>query len=250
MHAECAARVHWRFPCENGAVNAESLPRALEGIVGSDFSDPTNERIIYLSALGLAVVGLALLTGTILWWRRGRQEHPVLAPLEVTVDVGSITYARPVPRRVRSRWNGRNPSTCKRSFAACPKRSTTCANPAPSRSSQTRAPPLQLMPKVKRPSNLLSRSGRSKPTRPKRRSQPTTQRKSRSLRPTRRRWRSRDRHCSLSHRSRRRRHQSRPQRLRSKCSRLGQTTHWSSYPSHAPFREGCAYYRVRTWLMV
>jgi hypothetical protein len=64
-------------------VNAESLPRALEGIVGGDFNDPTNERIIYLSALGLAVVGLALLVGTILWWRRGRQEHPVLAPLEV-----------------------------------------------------------------------------------------------------------------------------------------------------------------------
>ena len=64
-------------------MNAESLPRALEGIVGGDFNDPTNERIIYLSALGLAVVGLALLVGTILWWRRGRQEHPVLAPLEV-----------------------------------------------------------------------------------------------------------------------------------------------------------------------
>jgi hypothetical protein len=83
MHAECAARVHWRFTCENGAVNAESFPRALEGIVGSDFSDPTNERIIYLSALGLAIVGLALLAGTILWWRRGRQEHPALSPLEV-----------------------------------------------------------------------------------------------------------------------------------------------------------------------
>lgn len=80
---ECAARVHWRFTCENGAVNAESLPRALEGIVGSDFSDPTNERIIYMSALGLAIVGLALLAGTILWWRRGRQEHPALSPLEV-----------------------------------------------------------------------------------------------------------------------------------------------------------------------
>lgn len=64
-------------------MNAESLPRALQGIVGGDFSDPTNERIIYLSALGLAIVGLALLVSTILWWRRGRQEHPALAPLEV-----------------------------------------------------------------------------------------------------------------------------------------------------------------------
>ncbi|MEY2414714.1 MAG: hypothetical protein QOH53_48 [Ilumatobacteraceae bacterium] len=83
MHADCTARVHQRFTCENGPVNAESLPRALEGIVGSDFSDPTNERIIYLSALGLAIIGLALLAGTILWWRRGRQEHPALSPLEV-----------------------------------------------------------------------------------------------------------------------------------------------------------------------
>lgn len=64
-------------------MNAESVPRALAGVVAGDFSDPTNERIIYLSALGLAVVGLALLAGTILWWRRGRQEHPALAPLEV-----------------------------------------------------------------------------------------------------------------------------------------------------------------------
>jgi hypothetical protein len=52
-------------------------------VIAGDFSDPTNERIIYLSALGLAIVGLVLLVGTILWWRRGRQEHPVLAPLEV-----------------------------------------------------------------------------------------------------------------------------------------------------------------------
>ena len=69
--------------CENGRVNAKSLPRALHGVVAADFSDPTNERIIYLSAAGLALVGLALLVGTILWWRRARQEHPSLAPLEV-----------------------------------------------------------------------------------------------------------------------------------------------------------------------
>lgn len=57
--------------------------RALDGIFVADFSDPTNERLIYLSAAGLVLVGLALLVGTILWWKRGRQEHPVLAPLEV-----------------------------------------------------------------------------------------------------------------------------------------------------------------------
>jgi hypothetical protein len=60
-----------------------SLPHAVRGVVGGDFSDPTNERIIYLSAAGLAIVGVCLLVGTILWWRRGRQEHPALAPLEV-----------------------------------------------------------------------------------------------------------------------------------------------------------------------
>jgi hypothetical protein len=66
--------------CENGAVIGTS--RAVVGIVG-DFSDPTNERIIYLSAAGLALLGLGLLLATIVWWRRGRQEHPALAPLEV-----------------------------------------------------------------------------------------------------------------------------------------------------------------------
>jgi len=64
-------------------VHAKSPGRALEGIVGATFSDPTNERLIYLSAIGLVLVGVALLVGTILWWRRGRPEHPVLAPLEV-----------------------------------------------------------------------------------------------------------------------------------------------------------------------
>jgi hypothetical protein len=61
------------------------------GVVGSDFSDPTNERLIYLSAAGLVVVGVLLLIGTILWWRRGRQEHPALAPLEV---LGSRPWAK------------------------------------------------------------------------------------------------------------------------------------------------------------
>lgn len=72
-------------------MNAKSLPRALHGIVAADFSDPTNERIIYLSAAGLAVVGFALLLGTIMWWRRARQEHPSLGPLEV---MGARAWAK------------------------------------------------------------------------------------------------------------------------------------------------------------
>jgi hypothetical protein len=74
----------WRVPtCENGSVHAKSPGRALHGILSATFSDPTNERLIYLSAAGLVLIGLALLIGTIIWWHRGRQEHPVLAPLEV-----------------------------------------------------------------------------------------------------------------------------------------------------------------------
>jgi hypothetical protein len=64
-------------------VTVPSTSRASIAILSGDFNDPTNERLIWLSAAGLAVVGLALLIGTIIWWRRGRQEHPVLAPLEV-----------------------------------------------------------------------------------------------------------------------------------------------------------------------
>lgn len=60
-----------------------STRRVLGVVIGGNFNDPTNERLIFLSAAGLAVVGIALLVGTILWWRRGRQEHPSLAPLEV-----------------------------------------------------------------------------------------------------------------------------------------------------------------------
>jgi hypothetical protein len=60
-----------------------SLRRAVDGVLAADFNDPTNERLIYLSAAGLVLVGLGLLVGTLIWWRRGRQEHPALAPLEV-----------------------------------------------------------------------------------------------------------------------------------------------------------------------
>ena len=80
----------WRSACENARVTVLSTRRVL-GVVGSNFNDPTNERLIFLSAAGLAVVGIALLVGTILWWRRGRQEHPALAPLEV---LGSRAWAK------------------------------------------------------------------------------------------------------------------------------------------------------------
>ncbi len=68
---------------KNGGVQVQSVRRVAGVLAGGSFSDPTNERIIYLSAAGLALLGALLLFGTIRWWRRGRQEHPVLAPLEV-----------------------------------------------------------------------------------------------------------------------------------------------------------------------
>ena len=125
--------------CENGAVNVSSLPRALDGHLAGDFNDPTNERIIYLSAAGLVVVGLALLLGTIVWWRRGRQEHPALAPLEVMsarawekAPEGDrrrrLDQVRhPVPELPTNR-SLPSPSTCRHWCAACRRRSTTSAS--------------------------------------------------------------------------------------------------------------------------
>ncbi len=77
--------------CETDRVIVLSASRAPAVVVASDFSDPTNERIIFLSAAGLVLVGVGLLVGTILWWRRGRQEHPALSPLEV---MGSRPWAK------------------------------------------------------------------------------------------------------------------------------------------------------------
>ncbi len=90
-------------------MNAESLGRAVDGIVAGDFNDPTNERLIYLSAAGLAIVGIGLLVGTIWWWRRGRQEHPALAPLEV---MGARAWVRaPEGERKRRLEHARLPGT-------------------------------------------------------------------------------------------------------------------------------------------
>jgi hypothetical protein len=47
------------------------------------FTDPTNARLILLSAGGLALLGLGVLIGTIWWWRNSRLESQALAPLEV-----------------------------------------------------------------------------------------------------------------------------------------------------------------------
>lgn len=51
--------------------------------MADDFTDPENARLVWIASGGLALVGLALLIGTVLWWRNSRVEHPALAPLEV-----------------------------------------------------------------------------------------------------------------------------------------------------------------------
>lgn len=57
--------------------------RAVVRVMAGDFTDPENERLVLLAAGGLAVVGLLLLAGTIVWWRNSRVEHPALGPLEM-----------------------------------------------------------------------------------------------------------------------------------------------------------------------
>ena len=106
-----AAGVRRRFACENGAVNADVHPSRPRRHPRRRLQRPDQRAPDLSVGAGLALVGLALLVGTILWWRRGRQEHPALAPLEVmstrrgrrppkaTVAVGSIRFAWPVPRQ-------------------------------------------------------------------------------------------------------------------------------------------------------
>ena len=68
---------------------ASSIPsqwatgRAAVRVMAGDFTDPKNARLVLAAAGGLAVLGLLLLAGTIVWWRNSRVEHPALAPLEM-----------------------------------------------------------------------------------------------------------------------------------------------------------------------
>ncbi|MEQ1701716.1 MAG: hypothetical protein ABMA25_16525, partial [Ilumatobacteraceae bacterium] len=50
---------------------------------GTQITDPENERTIYIAAGGLLMLAVALLVGTVWWWRNSRVEHPALGPLEV-----------------------------------------------------------------------------------------------------------------------------------------------------------------------
>lgn len=51
--------------------------------MAADLSDANADRIIYLVAAGLVLLGIALAVVTVWWWRSTRPEHPSLGPLEV-----------------------------------------------------------------------------------------------------------------------------------------------------------------------
>ena len=55
-------------------------------LAADDFTDPEHERLIYLAAGGLALLGVLLTVVTVLWWRGTKGEHAALAPLEVMGD--------------------------------------------------------------------------------------------------------------------------------------------------------------------
>ena len=59
-------------------------PRAtLCAVLAANFSDPEHARIIYLAAGGLVLMAIALVGGTVWWWRSSAVEHPALGPLEM-----------------------------------------------------------------------------------------------------------------------------------------------------------------------
>ena len=55
----------------------------MDGLAAANFTDPHNQRIIYLAVGGLLLLAVIVAVGTIVWWRSTKAEHPALAPLEV-----------------------------------------------------------------------------------------------------------------------------------------------------------------------
>jgi hypothetical protein len=55
----------------------------VDGLAAANFTDPHNQRIIYLAVGGLLLLAVIVAVGTIVWWRSTKAEHPALAPLEV-----------------------------------------------------------------------------------------------------------------------------------------------------------------------
>lgn len=55
----------------------------VDGLAAANFTDPHNQRIIYLAVGGLLLLAVIVTVGTVVWWRSTKAEHPALAPLEV-----------------------------------------------------------------------------------------------------------------------------------------------------------------------
>lgn len=55
-------------------------------LAASNFTDPEHERLIWLAAGGLVLLGVLLLVVTVVWWRGTKGEHAALATLEVMGD--------------------------------------------------------------------------------------------------------------------------------------------------------------------
>jgi len=79
-------------------------------LAASDFTDPEHERLIYLAAGGLALLGVLLTVVTVVWWRGTKGEHAALAPLEVMGDRSwnKLTHVEQTRRleTVRTRTDG------------------------------------------------------------------------------------------------------------------------------------------------
>jgi hypothetical protein len=55
----------------------------VDGLAVTNFTDPHNQRVIYLAVGGLVLLAVLVAIGTVVWWRATKAEHPALAPLEV-----------------------------------------------------------------------------------------------------------------------------------------------------------------------
>jgi hypothetical protein len=106
--------------------------RVIGALAADGLTDAEATRRVFLTAGGLFLLGLALLIGTVWWWRGTRPEHPVLGPLEVMGErrwakaplherrrmIESVRAARPQPVRGAPASSSTTPSSTPSSSAA------------------------------------------------------------------------------------------------------------------------------------